>query len=235
MKERPIIFSAPMVRAILEGKKTQTRRVVKRQGDMEFDCADPHFGPYWLPYATEADGEDAKVRCPYGEPGDRLWVRETWQVIRGHEETESWEMPHIRWFEVTDWPLTIPKSLPEGHCKRYAADGWTEDEREDMEKPYPWRSPMFMPRWASRITLEITKVRVERLQSITDEDAQAEGIRELPLQEGQPGAWWAADPTHPEMHGRSPVNAYARLWQSINGPDSWEANPWVWVISVARV
>jgi len=208
MKERPIIFSAPMVRAILEGKKTQTRRVVKRQGDMEFDCADPHFGPYWLPYATEADGEDAKVRCPYGEPGDRLWVRET-----------AWQGRGATWGS---------------HCFVYDADkaiSWTPGsgfDNPDMRQ-FKKRPSIFMPRWASRITLEIVDIRTERLQEISCEDALAEGVLEwVQWDSPEAKASWAGN-------GAYAQGAFPRLWQSINGPDSWDANPWVWVINFRRL
>ena len=206
-KERPILFSGPMVRAILEGKKTQTRRVVKRQCDMEFDPADPHFGPYWLSYATEAEGEDAKVRCPYGEPGDSLWVRETWAV------------PH-------EYDAMAPSEIGASAPWHYAA---TED-LGGLRK----RQSIFLPRRGSRITLEITGVRVERLQQISEADATAEGIAELSLQDGEHGAWWSAAPDR-RLHSRTPRGAFFRLWRSIHGKGSWDANPWVWVVEFQRV
>ena len=212
-KERPILFSGPMIRAILEPQKTQTRRIVKRQRDMEFDVNDPTYGPYWLSYATEADGEDAKVRCPYGKPTERLWVRET----------------HRYWFP--DW--IDPPAYP---CRcRYKADNslvelaveWEEDLQFSTPKDVgldvestKWRPSIFMPRWASRILLEITAIRVERLQSISGPDCWAEGIAY---------AGW-----DPERYG-SVVECYRDLWESINGPRSWAANPWVWVVEFQRV
>lgn len=193
MKERPILFSGPMVRAILEGRKTQTRRVVKRQGDMEFDPADPHFGPYWLSYATEADGEDAKVRCPYGVPGDRLWVRETYC-----EFTED-----------------SPDRMGAGFYYRADLANQSDSAAETMRlNGVKWRPSIFMPRRASRILLEITGVRVERLQDISDDDCRAEGY----------------DRSH-----AFPREWFARLWASINGTGSWAANPLVWVVSFQRV
>jgi len=168
-KERPILFSGPMIRAILEGQKTQTRRIVKRQRDMEFDVNDPTYGPYWLSYATEADGEDAKVRCPYGKPTDRLWVRET----------------HRYWFP--DW--IDPPAYP-CRCRYKADDSLVElavEREENLQFSTPedvgldvestkWRPSIFMPRWASRILLAITAIRVERLQNISGPDCWAEGI-----------------------------------------------------------
>jgi hypothetical protein len=186
MVERPILFSGPMVRAILEGKKTATRRIVKRQGDMEFDPADPHFGPYWLSYVTDADGEAARVRCPYGSPGDRLWVRE------GH---------------ALDGSQVFYRA---GH-----AEAQSSGPRVDIR----WRPSIFMPRRASRITLEITGVRVERLQQISEADAMAEGC---PLIN--------PDPFIPGHGGSSASGWYSQLWEDINGAGSWDANPWVWVV-----
>ena len=216
-KERPILFSASMVRATLDGSKPQTRRVIKHQRDMEFDINDPTYGPYWLSYATEADGEDAKVRCPFGKPGERLWVRETFCIesskevtyeppfddgrpIRHHNDEHWgpwWQQPHYR-----------------------ATDPTPELEVGTGDPGVKWRPSIFMPRWASRIDLEITAVRVERLQSISGPDCWAEGIAH---------ADW-----DPERYG-SVVECYRDLWESINGPGSWDANPWVWVVEFQRV
>jgi hypothetical protein len=221
-----------MVRAILEGKKTQTRRIVKPQPS-DKALLPREWGKVFLRrdhpdiYGSDgtrcgnvplADSSWGEICCPYGQPGDLLWVRETWQVVAVHEETESWEMPHIRWSEITDWPKKIPKCLPASYSLRYAANKWTEDEREAMDKPYPWRSPIFMPRWASRITLEITGVRVERLQQISDADALAEGCSTADMRNGD-----------------SLASVYTRLWESIHGPGSWDANPWVWVVEFRKL
>lgn len=198
MRERPILFSAPMVRAILESKKTQTRRAVKGQRDMEFDPADPHFGPYWLSYATQAEGEDAKVRCPYGKPCDRLWVRETWAVQHEYDAFAPSEIgASARW--------------------HYAA---TEDLGGLRKRP-----SIFLPRRGSRITLEITDVRVERLQQISEDDAIAEGVTPTMPIYGDCGGF-------EHQGGR---DAFWRLWESINGAGSWAANPWVWVVEFQRV
>lgn len=198
----PILFSGPMVRAILAGTKTQTRRVVKRQGDMEFDSADPHYGPYWLAYAAgDATGEDAKVRCPYGAPGERLWVRETFaQDVAGCPGGISYRADH---------------SDPRG-------DG--------PAHPMKWRPSIFMPRAASRILLEITDVRVERLQAISEAEARSEGITDGGcLNCGNSEPCGCPDPS-PDAR-----DAFAWLWQSINGSHSWHANPWVWVVSFKRL
>lgn len=206
-KERPILFSGPMVRAVLEGKKTQTRRVVNRQGDMEFDPADPHFGPYWLSYATDAEGEDAKVRCPYGKPGDRLWVREAWRTLNVYDHLPQRELVNTK----VSYDASTGRKDPSMWWGRY-------------------RHARFMPRWASRITLEITGVRVERLQEISEADARAEGITDggcLTCGESEPCG--CSDP-QPDAR-----DAFAWLWQSIYGTDSWFADPWVWVVEFKRV
>lgn len=187
MKERPILFSAPMVRALLAGTKTQTRRVVK--GVQPWGSRNGR--PEWAIVGTEP-------RCPYGQPGDRLWVRETWQAVNGDDRAR-----HI---------VTHPR--PNRGWIEYAAT-----PRLD-EPAYKWRPSIHMPRWASRITLEVTEVRAERLQDISEADALAEGVN-----------------VHPDHHGKprtsiySPVQAYADLWDQINGAGSWDTNPWVWAVS----
>ena len=180
-----------MVRAILDGSKTQTRRVVKGAGDMEFDKHDPTYGPYWLPYMTGVP-ESVKVRCPYGAPGDRLWVRETWAIgIEGCDKGISYRADHV-------------------------------DARGDgPANPMKWRPSIFMPRWASRILLEITEIRVQRLQDISPDDAEAEGVDVI----------GCAFP----RGGSIRIDAFARLWESINGAGSWDANPWVWAITFRRL
>ena len=177
MKERPILFNAPMVRAILANTKTQTRRVVKAR-DLEW--MDVHQG------LREPDNAE---RCPHGQPGDRLWVRETF----GHFERNENFAPGCEVF--------------------YRADG----ESLAME---PWRPSIHMPRWASRITLEIARVRVERLRACNEADAIAEG------------APWAACGAPQEGSHKA---GFAQLWEQINGHGSWEANPWVWVIEFRRL
>ena len=178
MTERPILFSAPMVRALLAGTKTQTRRVVKRNAYEKSIHADQFAPP--------------TCACPYGQPGDRLWVRETW--AKWGRDDQCGEGP-----SVTHEPI-------------YRADGSPWDEQDK------WRPSIHMPRAASRILLEITSVRVERLQDISEADTVAEGI--------------PAGEVSPADAGRF---AYRLLWESINGPDSWAANPWVWVLEFKRV
>lgn len=217
MTERPILMSGPMVRAILDGRKTQTRRVVKPQPShftpspnvhhprhpaAYFDayCNAPKTGAnprgmsdrwcWWTP--DNRQGPDW-IRCPYGAPGDRLWVRETWGT--------GGYFP---------WPYG------------YRADG----------KEYPgecWRPSIHMPRRASRLTLEVTVVRVERLQAITQADARAEGVVDTS------GAWDHVPGGLLDTSRAGPRGAFEALWNSINGADSWDANPWVWVVEFRRV
>lgn len=198
MKERPILFSAPMVRAIQEGRKTQTRRIVK---PIPSDTFLPQIGEYQRTLTDRKDGEqfpDPVVRfgasdenedypCPYGRPGDFLWVKETF---------------------TTDY-------IGPRNCIIYRAD--------EPQIKCRWKPSIFCSRKISRITLEITKVRVERLQNISEEDAYAEGASDKPLHTYQEWAWgWHR-------------SCYEGLWGRINGYDSWNQNPWVWVVEFRRV
>ena len=197
MKERPILFSAPMVRAIIEGRKTQTRRVVKPVGNDDAFVLLDHGTGFW-PYRSDdgessitADGNEAPHYCPYGQPGDRLWVRE---AFHGYH----WDQPRAVY-------------RADGECQRVR----TQIESYEVGR---WTPSIHMPRWASRITLEIVSVRVERLNAISVSDAIAEGY------DGS-----VDDPIDPS------VKWYAQLWESINGSGSWAANPWVWVVEFKRV
>jgi hypothetical protein len=186
IKERPIIFSAPMVRSLLGGTKTQTRRVAKG----ERASRGLESGWHLKPYGFVTDSQFAKAACPYGQLGDRLWVRESHWYFKDKYDHETGYFP--------------PKLTVE--YVEFRADG--DSDRRG------WYPSIHMPRWASRILLEITGVRVERLQGISEADALAEGVSNtLHL----PG-------------GRFANENYAHLWWTINGDGSWEANPWVWVI-----
>lgn len=203
IKERPILFSAPMVVAILEGRKTQTRRVTGfseinetpdewslygLEKDPELIAGADKYGNdkvkkmsgyYALFEHTELGECYRSIRCPYGQPGEHLWVRETWQKF--------------------------------GKEYAYAAtDG-------DVYLETKWRSSIHMPRAISRLTLEITDIRAERLHYITEADAVAEGC--------ESGGDWDSAPTV----------QYSNLWETINGPGSWEQNPWVWVITFKKI
>ncbi len=187
-KERPILFSGPMVRALLEGRKTQTRRLVT-----------PDPGPLAAFYKIDAfnvalftNGQDR--RCPHGTAVDTLWVRETWAQV-----------PYCR------------------------ADGNDILYRSDRDyQTISWRPSIFMPRWASRLTLRITSVRVERLQDISEEDAVAEGCTHTGLNSN--GTLVSADEIE------SAREQFARLWDGINGKRApWASSPWVWVLGLERV
>lgn len=233
MRERPVIFSAPMVRAILDGRKTQTRRVVKTQPEMAQLLT--HSG--WNAWHDE---RGRPLRNPYGQPGVRLWVRETWAEVHPLQVAEGRYSQGGR--------AGIPGPPPVDYRTIYRADGefppiyclggepWPYRSLEPFERdgiqafvdePI-WTPSIHMPRWASRILLEITDVRVGRLQEISEDDALAEGIR--PFGDGngfhvEDGAFYSS----------TAASAFAALWESINGPGSWEANPWVWAITFRRI
>ncbi|EGZ4386321.1 hypothetical protein YX36_004054 [Salmonella enterica subsp. enterica serovar Javiana] len=188
MKERGMIFNAEMVNAILSGRKTQTRRPIKWKQTRFTEIAERDDGSLW-PWAEDCErGGDIWFACPFGEVGDRIWVRETFSAVPDYDE-----------------PAGCSALL-------YAADG---------NGPYrKWTPSIHMPRWASRITLEITDVRVERLRGLSEEDAKSEGI--IPSAGGVLPGW------------EYRIN-FRDLWMDIYGTDNWEANPWVWVIEFKRV
>lgn len=199
MTERPILFSAPMVRAILDGRKTQTRRVVKRELSGRVKAVGS-------PRNWHLDDPNAVLACPYGQPGDRLWVRET-----------------FNWSSERDLLPREPHKL----CRERA--GYLDNRvvwAADGTRVHPefgkavWRPSIHMPRWASRITLEVTAVRVERLNDISEADAIAEGC----------AGWGWHDPFSGDADGQTPQEEYAQLWEKINGAGSWDANPWVWIV-----
>ena len=203
MNKRQILFSAPMVRALLTGTKAQTRRIVKVL------TGEAHHPPYepvlWISEdeCVPINSPEAIARCPYGQPGDQLWVREQFQFYRPFAG------------DVTTIPIFYADIDHCGQCPAII------DGREIFVSPRgPWKPSIHMPRKVSRITLEITGVRVERVQDISEEDARAEGVLPTPLQRSF-HTW-----------GRC---LYEKLWEQINGPNSWDANPWVWVIGFKRV
>ncbi len=188
-REKPILMSAPMVRALLAGKKTQTRRLVTLPDGVEFDGYAPN-GDVCASTANEPTGTRL-IRNKYGAPGDRLWVRETWAWLTGNGK-------RLVYRADADPPMT---------------SGGTESV-----PGMRWTPSIFMRRAQSRITLEVTSVRVERLNDISEEDARAEGVAPLQMDHGL---------FVPSFHG---------LWDSINGERApWDANPWVWVVSFERV
>ncbi len=204
MKERPILFSGPMVRAILDGRKTQTRRVWRYQ---PLDVLPMRVPDEWITLDTVNPNHGHVVRCRFGRGGDRLWVRETWGAVWPNPDEPA---------ELRDCHIEYRADLPED-CTDYPGQWPAEDARGNDDAP-KWRSPMHMPRWASRLTLEIKAVRVERLQAITVRDA----IEET-------GAL-------PALFSRlDPRDYFAHVWNAINGKRApWASNPWVWVIELVK-
>lgn len=212
MRERPIIFSAPMVRALLEGRKTQTRRILK-PGKFVLPSSDEGWAYNGFALVLAHDGGTSFYplpHCPYGVPGDRLYVKEAWadNVV---ERPGPWGGD--------------PVDVKVGHL--YRAD------RE--QTGIHWVPSIFMPREASRIDLEITEVRVQRLQEITTADAMAEGIPQMAGEAHAAGLFdMTKEPGH-EWDNRTSIENYARLWDQINGVGSWDVNPWVWALTFRRV
>jgi len=240
MRERPILFNADMVRAVLDGRKTQTRRIMKVQPESNqfglrriiASAERSDTGKY---HWTESNATGNHIRsapfsCPFGAVGDRLWVKETWSVVSHAFDDDGLMIDY-----VPDRPAKAVHEKPfgrgyySGHAI-YAADGgftWGDDDG-CVDGRSCWKPSIHMPRWASRITLEITGVRVERLWDITEDDAKAEGCTFEALR-FKPGTREA------EEMGHTAVYQFGGLWQSIYGEESWQANPWVWVVEFKRV
>ncbi|HHR5717041.1 TPA: hypothetical protein ACS621_003970 [Klebsiella pneumoniae] len=197
--ERGMIFNAEMVRALLDGRKTQTRRPIKWKQTRFTEIGEREDGSKW-PWSEDAEHAcDFWHPCPFGAVGDRIWVREAFRV-------------HSR---ATDVATLVYKASER--------NSWTEQTRRvpvavcnKPATPEKWTPSLHMPRWASRILLEITDVRVERLRSMSQDDARAEGVIA------------ASGPMEAGL-------AFRELWDSIYGEESWKANPWVWVIEFKRV
>ncbi len=220
MKERPILFSAPMVRAILAGQKTQTRRIFKAKN-----------GGVW-PNKNDLPGMRQILRnCPYGQPGDLLWVRET------HAEVLLPDIPSGRPVGPRgrsgiparpEWPSYVV----------YRADGEMPDVQwhHEGDKQKVWWTPsIHMPRQSSRILLEIVSVRIEKVQDISPGDAIAEGVERSVTGDG----WRRYSDPETESVGLPPCqyprHSYRSLWEHINGAASWDENPWVWVVEFKRI
>jgi hypothetical protein len=223
MKKRPILFSAPMVRALLDGSKTQTRRTIKPQPQPNGGKGLHPVTPYntrtgdwnWVLAAT-GHGCGDPFQCPYGQPGDRLYVRETW--------------------------CEFPDDAKDGNGSalyyKASQPDLAESERVMAHNGVKWRPSIHMPRSLSRIMLELVSVRVERLQDISEADCYAEGIRIPADEKGTP--FVRITGTAPPARYLQKLDAvtiadlaraeYASLWESINGIGSWKANPWVWVV-----
>lgn len=227
MKERPILFSGAMVRALLNGSKTQTRRVVKPKHPPDSHwMVETRGNSHALTHWDNDTAETSLISCPYGQPGERLWVRETWYC-------DDYRVQRGPYLKPTD--MDLDEARDDGTLIYRASSG---DRPYEAEQPV-WRPAIHMPRWASRITLEITSVRVERLQDISEADALAEGIVECPIPADDEGPRRIGYVVGPD-DGKSglsvtAVEAYRNLWESINGPGSWDANPWVWVVEFRRV
>lgn len=200
-KERPILFSGAMVRAILDGRKTQTRRVVKPQPPAAAKAVGTYHYPSDRDVFYACDGGSLiggwAQPCPYGQPGDRLWVRETWAQPAALDPGP------------TVYRADYPASVPAGFENVPPADA------------IAWKPSIHMPRAACRLVLEVTGVRVERLQGITEAEAEAEGAEPILV---------------PPDGGSCPYyEGFSALWERINGPGAWEANPWVWVVEFRRI
>lgn len=206
MTERGMIFNSEMVRAILDGRKTQTRRIIK-------DCTvgkDPiskfiQIGKKFIGCYPEDVPELIRECCPYGVPGDRIWVRETWAEAGA-------SAPDLKLYRA-NYPAHVP----------------THYENVPPAEDVRWTPSIHMPRWASRITLEITGVRVEQLKSISEEEARSEGVARL--REGL----WETLPAGLDAAPAKRRGSFATLWDSIYGSGEWDRNPWVWVIEFKRI
>jgi hypothetical protein len=232
--ERPILFNDAMVKAILDGRKTVTRRLVK-PAPVRVEAHDERIGTTgdgkpirvhcpagWRWRDTyAADGVDVgaalRVHCPYGAPGDRLWVREAWAPLDADYAPIAASTPDVS------------RDVERGRMVHAACRADHVDARGDGPHALRWRPSIHMPRWASRLTLEVVSVRVERLHEIGSEDARAEGLEWVPHMYGVKGVaafWWHGDP----------VQSFRALWDSINADRApWASNPWVWRVEFRRV
>jgi hypothetical protein len=211
-----------MVRAILEGRKTVTRREIRprmRSSDTQFELHQQTDGS-WQPMHTfdescmDHQGTEHPIVCPYGKPGDRLWVRETWYC----DHFEVQQGPYLQPADMVD----LEQAREDGELV-YAADGLTPYEQDQPT----WKPSIHMPRWASRILLEITDVRVERLQDISGDQAEAEGVDAAMCQQ-----FLETSPSRYQCK-EAVIHGFAGLWQSTGG--DWDANPWVWVVEFKGV
>jgi hypothetical protein len=209
MMERPVLFSAPMVNAILEGRKTQTRRIINQKdnphdflGGIQEDKDDPLNWGFENPDVMAHFVTLPEQRCAHGRVGDTLWVRENFRFGAGYDNVKPSAVPKESFVKV--W---------------YEADGETPPHGFGKQRP-----SIFLPRYFSRLTLKITDIRVERLQSISDSDAVAEGVRDLGDGVGEMNMSYGIQKA-----------LFCNLWKKINGAASWDSNPFVWVIGFERV
>lgn len=238
VKERPILFNGAMVRAILEGRKTVTRRALNNQMANGWQIVDskhpmatitsthPKKGKFGLLIRREIYPDSGKfehdvIVSPFGRPGDRLWGREAYSIdmIAAHSTDKGYDSEYELRYRADDASHAI--HVAPGETDPFIA--LYDSQRGD------WRPSIHMPRSASRILLEITELRVERLQDITEEQSMAEGVKPEPCDHARQacadiGCW-----------GDTAKGAFGFLWESINGAGSWHANPWVWVVEFKRV
>lgn len=235
IREKGLIFNSEMVRAILDGRKTQTRRPIKWKQTRFTEIGEREDGSKW-PWSEDAEHAcDFWHPCPFGAVGDRIWVRETWATL-GNEDGCC-----------VDWEGNLCKGDERSAARIYRAsceqrpgdyglwsipdDAYWKPHTKEHKFEGAWRPSIHMPRWASRILLEITDVRVERLNAISEEDATAEGVPPAgSLLPDYPGTFLT-----PKGDFATAKVAFQRLWESIYGEESWKANGWVWVISFKRV
>lgn len=213
MTERGMIFNGEMVRALLDGRKTQTRRPIKWKQTRFTEIGEREDGSKWQWSEDAEHACDFWHPCPFGAVGDRIWIRETW--ARYNIDQNSHDMAYR---------ATTPED-------------WPEEGR--------WRPSIHMPRWASRILLEITNVRVERLNAISEEDAQREGVHTEVWDQTVVARnyaardeffqFWSEDMPHYVEMNQLYRSSFRSLWESIYGAENWLANPWVWVIEFKRI
>jgi len=219
---RPIIFSTPMVQAILNGNKTMTRRIVKPQPAMDTEISYMPNEPIpwqgeWNPWKWDTEeGESVSKRCPYGNIGDRLWVRETVFPVVIEDYDGHGNEKHTFW---------------------YKADNIDEDLKNNYEDSR-WIPSIYMPKVACRIFLEITKIKVQRVQDISEEDAIHEGVECMNgVFNGKPGFWYRNyhSKNEPPVRISTAIGSFQSLWEMINGEESWNTNPFVWAIEYRRI
>ncbi|HFE4419569.1 TPA: hypothetical protein ACF26P_003089 [Klebsiella quasipneumoniae subsp. similipneumoniae] len=228
MTERGMIFNAEMVRAILDGRKTQTRRPIKWKQTRFTEIGEREDGSKW-PWSEDAEHAcDFWHPCPFGAVGDRIWVREAFRV---HSRATDVATLVYKASERNSWTEQTHR-VPVAVCNKPAT-------------PEKWSPSLHMPRWASRILLEITDVRVERLNAISEEDAQREGVHTEVWDQTVVARnyaardeffqFWSEDMPHYVEMNQLYRSSFRSLWESIYGAENWQANPWVWVIEFKRV